>query len=118
MSDRHSNAPKDMPKRRKLTLKESERELFWMLKKVVNDNKLNTTLRVAGGWVRDKLLNIPGKNDIDIAIEGMTGVTFARHWQSWFKPKNKDDKLCVHIVKQNPDRSKHLETGKSVAHPS
>jgi len=33
---------------------------------------LKTTFRVAGGWVRDKLLNIDS-NDIDIALDDMTG---------------------------------------------
>ena len=35
------------------------------------------TLRVAGGWVRDRLLNREN-HDIDIAVEGMTGSDFAR----------------------------------------
>lgn len=39
-----------------IELTEEERELFALLKKVVNETNLKTTLRVAGGWVRDKLL--------------------------------------------------------------
>lgn len=34
--------------------------------------KLNTTFRVAGGWVRDKLLQ-KESYDIDIALDDMTG---------------------------------------------
>ena len=34
------------------------------------------TLRVAGGWVRDKLLNKQSQ-DIDIALDKCTGVQFA-----------------------------------------
>jgi tRNA nucleotidyltransferase/poly(A) polymerase len=39
-----------------IELTEEEMELFALLKKVVNETNLKTTLRVAGGWVRDKLL--------------------------------------------------------------
>lgn len=88
-----------------------------MLRQVVIDSKLNITLRVAGGWVRDRLLNIPGKNDVDIAIEGMTGAAFVRRWQTWYdtveknKAENSKDQFAVYVIKQNPERSKHLETG-------
>ena len=33
-------------------------------------------LRVAGGWVRDKLLGRPS-DDIDITMDGVTGADFA-----------------------------------------
>jgi tRNA nucleotidyltransferase/poly(A) polymerase len=36
---------------------------------------LKTTLRVAGGWVRDKLLG-KESNDIDIALDDMMGKDF------------------------------------------
>ncbi len=42
-----------------LKLTEEENELFDTLLKIVRKNNLTVTLRVAGGWVRDKLLNIP-----------------------------------------------------------
>ncbi|XBW36207.1 hypothetical protein QEN19_001787 [Hanseniaspora menglaensis] len=84
--------------------------------------------RIAGGWVRDKLLNIPS-NDIDISIENKTisGEAFLNNLIGFYKsnemrladynekvnstytlddifPKN------VHTTKVNPDKSKHLET--------
>ena len=33
-------------------------------------------MRIAGGWVRDRLLN-KHSNDIDIAVTGMTGLEVA-----------------------------------------
>lgn len=39
-----------------IELTKEEKELFALLKKVVYETNLKTTLRVAGGWVRDKLL--------------------------------------------------------------
>lgn len=42
-----------------LQLTEEERKLFALLRRVREDTRLSTTLRVAGGWVRDKLLATP-----------------------------------------------------------
>lgn len=39
-----------------IKLSDDERELFDLLRKVRHETGLHTTLRVAGGWVRDKLL--------------------------------------------------------------
>jgi len=36
---------------------------------------LNLTFRVAGGWVRDKLM-MKESNDIDIALDTMMGTEF------------------------------------------
>ena len=42
---------------------------------VVRENRLNTTLRVAGGWVRDKLLG-KESDDIDITLDDIRGTDF------------------------------------------
>mmetsp|Transcript_9498 Transcript_9498/g.28318 ORF Transcript_9498/g.28318 Transcript_9498/m.28318 type:complete len:874 (+) Transcript_9498:369-2990(+) len=42
-----------------INLSPEERELFMLLRKAKDDGKITTTLRVAGGWVRDKLLATP-----------------------------------------------------------
>jgi hypothetical protein len=42
-----------------IQLTEEERALFTLLRQVRSETKLDTTLRVAGGWVRDKLLATP-----------------------------------------------------------
>ena len=75
------------------------------------------TLRWAGGWVRDKLLGIPS-NDIDVAIDTMTGVDFLRKLHDYcLTPAaarvhgiNPNDIGKQYMVARNPDRSKHLET--------
>ncbi|KIH92237.1 hypothetical protein SPBR_02585 [Sporothrix brasiliensis 5110] len=74
-------------------------------------------LRWAGGWVRDKLLG-QASNDIDTAINSMTGYAFAHQMQAFCAdPDNIDrhrmaasDLGSVHKVEANPDKSKHLET--------
>ena len=74
-------------------------------------------LRWAGGWVRDKLLGIES-HDIDVAINAMTGVTFAERMCDYCETPEaiskhqigKNDIGNLHNVARNPDKSKHLET--------
>ncbi|KAJ3076033.1 CCA tRNA nucleotidyltransferase, mitochondrial [Podochytrium sp. JEL0797] len=84
------------------------------------------TLRIAGGWVRDKLLGIDS-HDLDIALDSLMGFEFAQKVNDFMKaelleeeancptpvdqrdPKKK--KLSsVAKIDSNPDKSKHLET--------
>ena len=41
-----------------IALTNKETQIFQTLMDVVQANQLNTTLRVAGGWVRDKVRNL------------------------------------------------------------
>lgn len=74
-------------------------------------------LRWAGGWVRDKLLGRES-HDIDVAINAMTGVTFAEHMCNFcdtpeaIRDHNigKNDIGNLHNVARNPEKSKNLET--------
>ncbi|KAH8879445.1 poly A polymerase C-terminal region-like protein [Thozetella sp. PMI_491] len=75
------------------------------------------TLRWAGGWVRDKLLGT-ASHDIDVAINTMTGETFALGLVEFCADDanraaygvGPDDLKHLQTVKKNPERSKHLET--------
>lgn len=42
-------------KSEKLSLTGKEEQIFGLLKKVAEKNELKTVMRVAGGWVRDKV---------------------------------------------------------------
>jgi tRNA nucleotidyltransferase (CCA-adding enzyme) len=74
-------------------------------------------LRWAGGWVRDKLLGIES-NDIDTAINSMTGEGFATAMRVFCDVEanskrhgiGPDDVGSLHKVERNPEKSKHLET--------
>jgi tRNA nucleotidyltransferase (CCA-adding enzyme) len=67
---------------------------------------LKTTLRVAGGWVRDKLLG-KESNDIDIALDDMMGKDFGQLVVD--KLKEKEIKCSLFVVLANPAKGKHLE---------
>ena len=60
-----------MPEPR-IELDQRERALFDLVLRVDRDRGLGQSYRVAGGWVRDKLLG-RATDDVDIALDRMTG---------------------------------------------
>ena len=61
-----------------IQLTQQEQELCSILLKTLEHEKLDTTMRCAGGWVRDKLLG-KDSHDIDIALDNQLGGDFAEH---------------------------------------
>lgn len=94
-----------------VALTTEESELFDLLLQFVKESNLNTTVRVAGGWVRDKVLQLPSKFDIDLALENVTGVQFATQMKNWLTTSNRDQTMAFAVIEQNVEKSKHLETG-------
>ncbi|KAI5962068.1 CCA1 [Candida pseudojiufengensis] len=74
-----------------------------------NHNK-PLTLRITGGWVRDKLLGYDS-HDIDIAVNNLTGEEFVHGLQNYLRTNEPELSMNhVHTIKMNPQKSKHLET--------
>jgi hypothetical protein len=94
--------------------------------------KEKIVLRFTGGWVRDKLLGV-GSQDIDVAINKMTGYQFGLKLKEYLelpgnpekyglistkeqqKKSNRDGKgrqvaPGLYKIEANPEKSKHLET--------
>lgn len=86
-----------------IQLNETETSLFNDLILVIKTHNLNTVLRVAGGWVRDKLLGLESQ-DIDIALDNMMGEEFAKFFTQTVCASS------VGKIRANPEASKHLET--------
>ncbi|CAI0554435.1 unnamed protein product [Linum tenue] len=102
--------PPAVPVRDEIELTEVERKIFDRLLGTLRKFNLTTELRVAGGWVRDKLL---GKEcyDIDIAIDNMSGSQFVDSVKDYLETVNEVAQGdCV--IARNPDQSKHLETAR------
>lgn len=93
-----------------IPLSHVENTLFEELSRFVEETKSEVTLRVAGGWVRDKLLGLQGKNDVDVAIDKMTGQQFINALNEWRKGQGLS-RRPFNVVKKNTEKSKHLETG-------
>ena len=86
-----------------------EKSLFDLLMKMLQEKNMQLTLRVAGGWVRDKLVG-KESHDIDIALDTMMGGEFAKLVSDYIKEKGLATSKGFGVVKANPDKSKHLET--------
>ncbi|GJJ74686.1 hypothetical protein EMPS_07044 [Entomortierella parvispora] len=69
-------------------------------------------LRIAGGWVRDKLLGL-SCHDLDIGVDTMMGYDFATLVNE-FRSSQGHQKRAIAKIATNPDRSKHLETATMV----
>ncbi|KAJ1873328.1 CCA tRNA nucleotidyltransferase, mitochondrial [Coemansia sp. RSA 990] len=97
-----------------ITLTPAEKELCGLLVKVtdyiqqLDPKQPHLTLRIAGGWVRDKLLG-KESHDLDIAVDHMSGYDLAQHVNCYLQTHAQQ---TSHIAKisSNPERSKHLET--------
>ncbi|KAH8584974.1 Cca1p [Cryptosporidium sp. chipmunk genotype I] len=114
-----------------IELNEVEDELFKLLIEYTKFSNLKTTVRVAGGWVRDKILRFiylnstknkdcvmddskkPAsilKKDIDIALDDISGKEFALGFNRWLQTHHNYPIHKVGIINRDPDKSKHLET--------
>ncbi|KAG0498968.1 hypothetical protein HPP92_003659 [Vanilla planifolia] len=94
----------------RIDITEKEDKIFRRLLDVVDQFKLNTQLRVAGGWVRDKLL---GNDcyDIDIALDNMLGREFCEKMSEYLQSVGEEEHGKA-VIPSNPDQSKHLETAR------
>ncbi|KAK0466375.1 uncharacterized protein EV420DRAFT_1261865 [Desarmillaria tabescens] len=96
----------------KVELTEGEDRLCTLLDECTQylkaEKGISTSCRIAGGWVRDKLLGSQS-NDIDIALMDMMGYPFAEHLAAFANSRGIETGSISKIA-QNPDQSKHLET--------
>lgn len=88
------------------TLTVDEKELFSVIKQVIEKFTPSTQAFVVGGWVRDKLIRTPS-SDIDVMIDNMSGGNFAKLITNYLKIKD------AHVIKENPEKSKFISTAKA-----
>ncbi|CAI9754313.1 unnamed protein product [Fraxinus pennsylvanica] len=96
--------------RDQIDLTAKEKQIFDRLLEVLRHFNLQTQLRVAGGWVRDKIL---GKEcyDIDIALDNMLGKEFCEKVNEYLLSTG-EETHGIGVIQCNPDQSKHLETAR------
>lgn len=98
----------DIDKSPVISLTDHETRLFELLKAVEAHFSLGTVMRVAGGWVRDKVLG-RDSHDIDIALDNLSGNAFAQKVNEYLELKGQETH-SIGVIQSNPDQSKHLET--------
>jgi tRNA nucleotidyltransferase/poly(A) polymerase len=86
------NGGNRLTRQQKIMIQPNEKLLFDKLREYAVT--LPVTLRVAGGWVRDKIIGLPN-DDIDIALDTMSGEEFSKNlcsaingnlgnrWEGW-----------------------------------
>ncbi len=85
-------------------LSDEEKKIFELIKEYALSLKNEIVPRVAGGWVRDKIM-LRDSSDIDIVLNNISGYDFATGLS-----KFSSDTSSVHKILANPEKSKHLET--------
>ena len=68
-SEREPVIHTDLP----ITLTDTEERIFTAVEECLKFHKLSTVVRVAGGWVRDKILG-EDSDDIDLSLDNMMGL--------------------------------------------
>ena len=91
-------------------LTEFEKALFILLLQFIHSSTQYSTtqVRVAGGWIRDKLLN-EHTEDIDLVIDHASGSEFAELFRLYIIQYGINISR-VGIIKSNPLQSKHITT--------
>lgn len=86
-----------------IRLTRQEQALFQLILQVRKEHAPSTTIRIAGGWVRDKLLqqgndddHINSSHDIDFVLSNQSGSEFARLLYDYIK-KQQGDHLDLNI---------------------
>ena len=87
-------------------LTQEEKEVFSIIRKVIEKYTPSTHAYAVGGWVRDKLLGVDS-NDIDIMLDNISGEAFANLVTQYLGIKD------ANVIRANPAKSKHIETAKA-----
>lgn len=83
-----------------------EKEIFSIIKEVIEKYTPSTQAFAVGGWTRDKLLGVQS-NDIDVMLSNISGEEFAKLLTNHIGAKE------AHTIRGNPEKSKHITTSKA-----
>ncbi len=92
-----------------IKLTPQEQGIFDVLTAVNQAYNLGATFRVAGGWVRDKLLG-QESDDLDVALDKMTGKQLEAYILQYGQQHPEANIGKSYTVDANVEKSKHLET--------
>ena len=95
----------------RIDLTEEERSIFAIIRDHASSLTPPVVPRLAGGWVRDKLMGIRSY-DIDVVLDTVSGSVFAAGLSAAHGPSSGAEPRVSSIgtIRANPEQSKHLET--------
>lgn len=91
-----------------LPLDEKENKIFTFIRQAIGAIPTAPVARVAGGWVRDKLLGKESK-DIDITVQGMTGIEFANQLRQFAIDAYGTNQKIVGTIKDTEARPEQIK---------
>jgi hypothetical protein len=93
-----------------IVLSDEEERLFDKFRSWSQRENLNVTLRVVGGWVRDRLLGKTHTVDVDLVMDTMNPVIFLNKVNKWNLADGRS-KIQFKVIKRNPRKLKFVEPG-------
>jgi tRNA nucleotidyltransferase (CCA-adding enzyme) len=94
-----------------IKLDAQEEKIFGLLNEVVEYYGLPVELYVAGGWLRDAILEQMSNKDIDVVIDGdLSGREMAEYVVKYLREVKGQEQKDATVISQNVEKSKHLET--------
>jgi len=85
-----------------------EERIFSFIREACKEIPGNPTARVAGGWIRDKLLGKPSK-DVDITVDIMKGVEFAEHLKQFAVKRYGAGQKVIGTIKDTEARPEQIK---------
>jgi tRNA nucleotidyltransferase (CCA-adding enzyme) len=86
------------------SLTDVDKDVIDIIRKTCAKTEKNVVVRIAGGWVRDKLMGI-SSDDIDITISGISSIEFGKLMSEMQKSK-------IVVLEANHEQSKHIDTAR------
>lgn len=91
-----------------ISLDETEEKICNFIREAIHHMPNKPVARIAGGWVRDHLLGRPSK-DIDITVEGMTGVEFANRLKQYAVSRYGVNQRIIGTIKDTEARPEQIK---------
>ena len=92
-----------------------EDDVMRTIRLVLDWSQRDTVVRVAGGWVRDKLLG-KSSHDLDLVVDDLSGVEFAELVNTYLHEVKREHVSRIGVIERRPEQSKHLETASFRVH--
>jgi hypothetical protein len=92
----------------------AEEAIFEKIRGWCRRDNMNITVRVAGGWVRDRLLGKEHSPDLDLVMDKMNPSDFLKNINK-LNAVERRPRLRFVVVKRNPEKLKFAQPGDTIS---